>query len=623
MTILACGSDDLRLAETVDRLCFTDDGRTLVAISGRQFARRWLQTAALDTGKVVRGPEVERWAVDGDRLLAVSPDAPLVLRAFSLPEADVRETWTLPSPVRALAAADGRIAVGLDEAVLLLGAPGAPSSSFPVAQSATALAFSPDGSLLALGSETGAVSVLDLSSGEIQQAGSCRSPVTALVWSDDGAWIAVGGRSAWVFPSRGPKGRKLASAKRWTEVVGFGPTGLLLVHWFTEKLAAIDPATGAIAWEVPQYGPAVLRGDRLVAARFEDLRELDPATGDVRGHLLAPSIHVSALALAPDGAGIALAQAITTRLRLGDPTGWRAAADGHGDILRAVCFADDGRFATGAGDRLVTVWRRGETRAVQQIEVSDSVGAVHLDGDTTWIGCGSRVLRWREGLVAESAALPSDVKLVLPLPDGSVVVCCEVSGSTHARIALLDPRTLELLWSERIGWSVERAEPLPDGRIVLGNAAREAVLDPVGRTLEEKPALAVQEYYRRQLSTPDRRVLVTLGNGRFRVDGPERGQIEAIEVETGRVLYARLDEEPLRRGCALDPSGERLATAHDDGQIRLWDVQTCILQATIAVAEVDWIRWFPDGRSLLVAADAGRLFEVSLEGRGVARMPLE
>lgn len=61
----------------------------------------------------------------------------------------------------------------------------------------------------------------------------------------------------------------------------------------------------------------------------------------------------------------------------------------------------------------------------------------------------------------------------------------------------------------------------------------------------------------------------------------------------------------------LDPAGERLATCHTDGRVRVWNARTAALLGEIDhPAACTGVRWFPDGSALLGWNDAGTLVEL-------------
>ncbi|NIS79225.1 MAG: hypothetical protein GTO14_03170, partial [Anaerolineales bacterium] len=82
--------------------------------------------------------------------------------------------------------------------------------------------------------------------------------------------------------------------------------------------------------------------------------------------------------------------------------------------------------------------------------------------------------------------------------------------------------------------------------------------------------------------------------------------------ETHRVDF-RLDEGPIH--LAFNPSGDTLATAHGDGQVRIWDSVSGRLLKTLN-AHGDYVHlvlWSPDGERLISVSDAIEFWNPNLE----------
>lgn len=63
------------------------------------------------------------------------------------------------------------------------------------------------------------------------------------------------------------------------------------------------------------------------------------------------------------------------------------------------------------------------------------------------------------------------------------------------------------------------------------------------------------------------------------------------------------------------PRGERIATAHVDGHVRVWSATKCTLQHEVMVdTNLSGVRWFPDGRAVLAWTSEGRVLELAVPG---------
>ncbi|MFJ7628233.1 WD40 repeat domain-containing serine/threonine protein kinase [Streptomyces sp. NPDC097595] len=157
----------------------------------------------------------------------------------------------------------------------------------------------------------------------------------------------------------------------------------------------------------------------------------------------------------------------------------------------------------------------------------------------------------------------------------------------------------------------------PDGqRIALGNVIGTELWDVHSRS-EKARAHFTQEVLTTDVAfSPDGKTLATVGDASEKRSYPNNEPAKLWDL-------TRIDPEPYGQGdprhdlaledvtdaVAFSPDGKTLATGGPQADVRLWDVATGRLKATVAnrLAEPRDLAFSPDGRSLAVTADGGVL----------------
>lgn len=304
--------------------------------------------AALDVGALVPLPPLvlDSWSGGSVRAVALSPDGALMAvsggsRGTSLWDtarlALVNEPWSRQPSCSALAfSPDGKLLAGVDEEGMLrlwnrksdehaeerLLLTGSPSRS---------LAFSPDGALLAIGGADGTVRLWDVAGGAI-----CRQvllgrdcPLRTLAFSPDGSLLAASGDDLTV---------------RVWDTTTLGP--------------ACDPLTGhtGTVWSAA-FSPC---GSVLGTAGDHTVRLWDPAAGQATGVLKAKHFsEVRSLAFSPRGSFLAAGDdsgmVHLWNQRSREPQGTPIAA--HAGSVLVTTFTPDGSLLITSGvDRRVRRW---------------------------------------------------------------------------------------------------------------------------------------------------------------------------------------------------------------------------------------------------------------------------
>jgi WD40 repeat protein/transcriptional regulator with XRE-family HTH domain len=275
----------------------------------------------------------------------------------------------------------------------------------------SALAFSPDGGLLAQGDDNGVVRVWDLSSGRCLAAMQGHvGPVWTISWRSDGMSFASGGDDREVKLWEARTGRLLKSFGGHTVVIwalAFSPDGALLASGGADKVIRLWP----LAREGEEDQLVTLEGsiDMIMSLAFSGDGGL-LASGHLNGEikLWDTSILRPSSGQAAHSAGVASGQCLHTMQHYASPVGalyvnadgktlisssnhgalkwWDVAseqcvetlpADVVGNWVKAVAFSADGALlATGSADQSVQLWRVDENAAQQPMIFSGHVGQV-------------------------------------------------------------------------------------------------------------------------------------------------------------------------------------------------------------------------------------------------------
>jgi WD40 repeat protein len=579
---------------------YSSDGSLLVYPAGAYLVVRDARTLSLLT-KLPLEPlftqEVTADIPDGSILIA--PDrrtvyyAYWILNAAGRPTAAYLDRWSLPSGRRlpttrigpdalfALRLVDSgsRLVVVAARGVSVYDAHSLAlvrsDAILPTPASPSAAAISPDGRTIAIGSRTGSVSFVDLSTGDAHRGvGGQGGAVAAVVYSPNGASVVSIGDDNQVTvwdPRTNTPVTVLTGPLGQVQNAAVSPDGSTL---YTASLDGV-----VLAWD--------LTGNR----RFGRRSGLGPRLG-----CCGPvSPRAPPLALSPDGAKLAVRLGASTVGVFSAQTLQRQAwftIRPRGDAITALAWSPTGsRLAVAGHSGVVQLWA--------------------LDR-------APRLVRSLSGL-RSLAGLPEAIQALAFSPDGKLVAASDDSETRSVRDTAALPLALLAVWRTGTGTLIAPPRDLgvgngPGGSDVLafsrdGKLLAVSLLHGGVLVLDASTA-----QMRRKLSYPgDDTISLAFAPDGMLATGTLAGIVELWNPNTGaRLAPPLLAASAPVTGVAFDPTGRRLATTgYHEGTVKLWFTST--LQEEGPALNTDpgatsTAAFEPAGRGLVAIDDYGNGF---------------
>lgn len=494
------------------------------------------------------------------------------------------------------------------------------------------LAFSPDGRLVAAGTEDG-VFVWEVGSGKEHRRIAGQPAVAfchAVGFSPDGRYLAAnGGTRATVWATG--TGQPVASLEANEPGLGmavFSPDSqrVLVTNAFTGgSTNSYNTFSGSFCAGLQGYIPGGLRSvtysadGRLVLTGGNDhqARLWNAADGKPVRSFEGHAGPVPAVALSSNG------QYALTGSSDGSARVWDAGSgaalrrlEGHAGAVIAVTFSADGRQAmTGGVDDTARLWDVASGRELRRLKVVGGLASVAFKADATTLLAGgrdgsARILDWAEGReLARLAAGRGVIEAVALSADGASAL----TGSQDGTVRLWDLATRTERTRFQAGDHPCSLAFSRDGRFALSSCADQQTRLwelPSGRMACQYvcgPALCLGSV----VFGPDSRHVLTAG-----FDGVAR----VHELPSGRLVQRLEGHVGRAHAAAFSADGKLIITGGDDRAVRLWDAATSreLRQWTDVSGIPGWVAISPDGQRALIGCSGQTPTERSLTLRETA-----